>query len=89
MLIHKKFMNVKSRFFFFVLLFFVIFSHSAAARAGVDNLTKSLAIEWADKGVRINCVIPVCKVHLLKIACMRTTKRCHSFPYLPDLTKIG
>ena len=35
------------------------FSHSGAARAGVDNLTKSLAIEWAENGVRINCVIPV------------------------------
>ena len=35
------------------------FSHSGAARAGVDNLTKSLAIEWAEKGVRINSVAPV------------------------------
>ena len=35
------------------------FSHSGAARAGVENLTKSLAIEWAENGVRINCVIPV------------------------------
>jgi len=25
----------------------------------VDNLTKSLAIEWADHGVRINSVAPV------------------------------
>ena len=39
--------------------FFYIFSHSGAARAGVDNLTKSLAIEWAEKGVRINSVAPV------------------------------
>ena len=35
------------------------FSHTGAARAGVDNLTKSLAIEWAEKGVRINSVAPV------------------------------
>ncbi len=35
------------------------FRHSGAARAGLDNLTKSLAIEWADKGVRINAVAPV------------------------------
>ena len=40
--------------------FFLFFSHSAAARAGVENLSKSLAIEWAERGVRINCVAPVC-----------------------------
>ncbi len=33
-------------------------SHSAAARAGVMNLTKTLAIEWVSRGVRINCVAP-------------------------------
>ena len=33
-------------------------SHSGAARAGVENLTKSLAIEWASSGVRINSVSP-------------------------------
>ena len=34
-------------------------SPSGAARAGVENLTKSLALEWAPSGVRINCVAPV------------------------------
>lgn len=33
--------------------------HTGAARAAVDNLTKSLAIEWADSGVRVNSVAPV------------------------------
>jgi citronellol/citronellal dehydrogenase len=33
-------------------------SHSAAARAGVMNLTKTLAIEWVNKGIRLNCVAP-------------------------------
>ncbi|XP_064419305.1 peroxisomal trans-2-enoyl-CoA reductase [Latimeria chalumnae] len=33
-------------------------SHTGAARAAVDNLTKSLAIEWASSGVRINSVAP-------------------------------
>ncbi|XP_064614977.1 peroxisomal trans-2-enoyl-CoA reductase-like [Liolophura sinensis] len=33
-------------------------SHTGAARAGVDNLTKSLALEWAANGVRVNSVAP-------------------------------
>ncbi|KAM4626668.1 peroxisomal trans-2-enoyl-CoA reductase [Discoglossus pictus] len=33
-------------------------AHTGAARAAVDNLTKSLAIEWAHNGVRINSVAP-------------------------------
>ncbi|KAG8559944.1 hypothetical protein GDO81_017501 [Engystomops pustulosus] len=33
-------------------------AHTGAARAAVDNLTKSLAIEWAHTGVRINSVCP-------------------------------
>ncbi len=32
--------------------------HSAAARAGVENMTKTLAVEWARSGVRINAVAP-------------------------------
>ncbi|TKC47953.1 hypothetical protein EI555_005083 [Monodon monoceros] len=32
--------------------------HSGAAREGVYNLTKSLAVEWASSGIRINCVAP-------------------------------
>lgn len=34
-------------------------SHTGAARAAVDNLTKSLAIEWAASGVRVNAIAPV------------------------------
>jgi citronellol/citronellal dehydrogenase len=33
-------------------------AHSGAARAGVMNLTQSLALEWAAYGVRINAVAP-------------------------------
>jgi citronellol/citronellal dehydrogenase len=33
-------------------------AHTGAARAGVENLTKSLAIEWAMFGIRVNAVAP-------------------------------
>jgi citronellol/citronellal dehydrogenase len=33
-------------------------AHSAAARAGIENLTRTLAVEWARAGVRVNAVAP-------------------------------
>jgi citronellol/citronellal dehydrogenase len=33
-------------------------AHSIAARAGVLGLTRTLALEWAVHGIRINCVAP-------------------------------
>ena len=33
-------------------------SHTGAARAGVENLTKSLAQEWAEYKIRVNTVAP-------------------------------
>lgn len=32
--------------------------HSGAARAGMDNITKTLAFEWGHKGVRVNAIAP-------------------------------
>ncbi len=32
--------------------------HTGAARAGVENMTKTLAVEWSDFNIRINCVAP-------------------------------
>ena len=32
--------------------------HTGAARAGVENLSKTLAIEWAPYGIRVNAVAP-------------------------------
>ncbi len=32
--------------------------HTGAARAGVDNLTKTLSVEWAMYGIRVNAVAP-------------------------------
>ncbi len=32
--------------------------HTGAARAGVENMTKTLAVEWAMHGIRVNAVAP-------------------------------
>ena len=32
--------------------------HTGAARAGVDNMTKTLAVEWAHHGIRVNACAP-------------------------------
>ncbi len=34
------------------------YAHAAAARAGVINLPKTLAVEWAPHGILVNCVAP-------------------------------
>lgn len=34
------------------------FAHSAAAKAGVKNMTESLAVEWGPYGIRVNCLVP-------------------------------
>ncbi|MEX0760793.1 MAG: SDR family NAD(P)-dependent oxidoreductase, partial [Tistlia sp.] len=33
-------------------------AHSIAARAGVLGLTRTLALEWAPEGIRLNCLAP-------------------------------
>ena len=35
-------------------------AHTAAARAGVIYMSKSVAVEWAPFGIRINCMAPGC-----------------------------
>lgn len=34
------------------------FAHSAAAKAGLKNLTESLAVEWGPYGIQVNCLVP-------------------------------
>jgi len=34
------------------------FAHSAAAKAGVKNLTETLAVEWGPYGIRVNSLVP-------------------------------
>jgi len=33
-------------------------AHTIAARAGVIGLTKTVAVEWAEYGIRVNCIAP-------------------------------
>jgi citronellol/citronellal dehydrogenase len=33
-------------------------AHTGAARAGVENLTMSLSVEWAQFGIRVNAIAP-------------------------------
>lgn len=33
-------------------------AHMGAARAGIENMTRTLALEWSGCGIRVNCVAP-------------------------------
>jgi len=33
-------------------------AHSHAARSGVQAMTRTLAVEWANRGIRLNCIAP-------------------------------
>lgn len=33
-------------------------AHAAAAKAGIDMLTRSLAVEWGSDGIRVNALVP-------------------------------
>ncbi|MCI4671686.1 MAG: SDR family oxidoreductase [Bacteroidia bacterium] len=32
--------------------------HTGAARAGIENMTKTLAVEWSEYNIRLNCLAP-------------------------------
>jgi NAD(P)-dependent dehydrogenase (short-subunit alcohol dehydrogenase family) len=44
------------------------FAHSAAAKAGVKNLTETLSVEWAPYGIRINGLVPGLMPHEDEVA---------------------
>ncbi len=44
------------------------FAHSAAAKAGVKNLTETLAVEWAPYGIRVNGLVPGLMPHEDEVA---------------------
>jgi NAD(P)-dependent dehydrogenase (short-subunit alcohol dehydrogenase family) len=47
------------------------FAHSAAAKAGVKNLTETLAVEWAPYGIRVNGLVPGLFPHQDEVAAIR------------------
>lgn len=47
---------------------------SAAAKAGVTNLTQSLSVEWAPYGIRVNCLAPGLFPHEDHVAAMRAVR---------------
>jgi NAD(P)-dependent dehydrogenase (short-subunit alcohol dehydrogenase family) len=47
------------------------FAHSAAAKAGVRNLTETLAVEWAPYGIRVNLLVPGLMPHADETADIR------------------
>ncbi|MCA9603094.1 MAG: SDR family oxidoreductase, partial [Myxococcales bacterium] len=55
-------------------------AHTGAARAGVENLTKTLAVEWAVHGVRVNAVAP---------GVIRTTGTAQYPPELLEMSRVS
>ena len=48
------------------------FAHSAAAKAGVKNLTETLAVEWGPYGIRVNGIAPGLFPHDDEVAAIRS-----------------
>ncbi len=47
------------------------FAHSAAAKAGVKNMTETLAVEWAPYGLRVNALVPGLMPHEDEVQAIR------------------
>jgi NAD(P)-dependent dehydrogenase (short-subunit alcohol dehydrogenase family) len=47
------------------------FAHSAAGKAGVKNLTETLAVEWGPYGIRVNGLVPGLMPHEDEVAAIR------------------
>ncbi len=47
------------------------FAHSAAAKAGVKNLTETLAVEWGPYGIRVNGLVPGLFPHADEVSAIR------------------
>jgi NAD(P)-dependent dehydrogenase (short-subunit alcohol dehydrogenase family) len=47
------------------------FAHSAAGKAGVKNMTETLAVEWGPYGIRVNGLVPGLMPHEDEVAAIR------------------
>jgi NAD(P)-dependent dehydrogenase (short-subunit alcohol dehydrogenase family) len=47
------------------------FAHSSAAKAGVKNMTESLAVEWGPYGIRVNALVPGLMPHEDEVSAIR------------------
>ena len=47
------------------------FAHSAAAKAGVKNMTETLAVEWGPYGIRVNSLVPGLMPHEDEVEAIR------------------
>ena len=53
------------------------FAHSAASKAGVKNMTETLAVEWAPYGIRVNGLVPGLFPHADETADIRSVPDRH------------
>ena len=47
------------------------FAHSAAAKAGVKNMTETLAVEWGPYGIRVNSLVPGLMPHVDEVEAIK------------------
>jgi NAD(P)-dependent dehydrogenase (short-subunit alcohol dehydrogenase family) len=66
------------------------FAHSAAAKAGVKNLTETLAVEWGPYGIRMNGLVPGLVPHEDMTADIRSNlDRAESFDDRQPALRVG
>jgi NAD(P)-dependent dehydrogenase (short-subunit alcohol dehydrogenase family) len=66
------------------------FAHSAAAKAGVKNLTETLAVEWGPYGIRVNGLVPGLVPHEDMTADIRSNlDRAASFDDRQPALRVG
>ena len=65
------------------------FAHSAAAKAGVKNLTETLAVEWAPYGIRVNGLVPGLMPHEDEVAAIAAVPGQVRGPGLPGAGRTG
>jgi NAD(P)-dependent dehydrogenase (short-subunit alcohol dehydrogenase family) len=64
-------------------------AHYNASKAGVIMLTRSLAVEWAERGVRVNAVSPGYVATDLTTRGMENPEWAHTWTSMTPLGRIG